>query len=666
MSVRRLTLVNKVFARLDHGKKGFISYQDLEDFFNPSSNPSAVSEKEALSGIKLLMDPKQTGRVSKEDFVNFYRNVSAGVDTNEQFNRIINGTWLDNLSQNKTYNKSFNNNNNTSTSRRNAWGTNEEKEADLNDSFGSLQISRNQVSGSSRRGSSRNSGRSSVNQSGSSSPRRASRTYNNNNKELETSFQKSAWPEDDLHHSNSASQQNSPLSSPQRTNLHHLKGGVESRQSRSMHQSHIFQNDKSVQEEQYHGRKKSKHSLRASQLSSENPFATQYDHHDSPSPKKYNRIRTYPRPSTANYNPIKFEQDEPVVDPTGHKGHFHSGNLRARSSSFDQPWVRQNTSLSANNPMITASPRAVNTIRAKERGIALTSGRAYQEEKEEKPWRSENPKRRGDGVTQPKGSQVSKHSLRSEEDSKLLAEVRDVILARSGKDGISGLGRFFRRSDRNGDGNLSAKEIQDTLAIYGIRMTFAQCKGLLKSIDRDNSGKVSYNELLRELRGVLTARRRELVETAFNKFDRDGDGQVDFKDLAGVFDASKHPDVISGKLTEKAVFDKFLGEFEQYGDRDGIVTREEFIEYYRWISSNIDKDDYFELTIRNAWHLPGGKGQFENTANLRVCVTFIDGSQKIIALDDDLGLGSHPSTRVLTSKLRRQGVTNIQKVQISS
>jgi len=37
--------------------------------------------------------------------------------------------------------------------------------------------------------------------------------------------------------------------------------------------------------------------------------------------------------------------------------------------------------------------------------------------------------------------------------------------------------------------------------------------------------------------------------------------------------------------------------------RDGSVTTQEFCEYYNNISSSIDKDEYFELMITNAWNL---------------------------------------------------------------
>jgi len=60
--------------------------------------------------------------------------------------------------------------------------------------------------------------------------------------------------------------------------------------------------------------------------------------------------------------------------------------------------------------------------------------------------------------------------------------------------------------------------------------------------------------------------------------------------------------------------------------KDGIVTIEEFEDYYKDISASIDNDDYFELMIRNAWHIAGGEGQAANTSIKRVLKTNPDGS----------------------------------------
>jgi hypothetical protein len=63
------------------------------------------------------------------------------------------------------------------------------------------------------------------------------------------------------------------------------------------------------------------------------------------------------------------------------------------------------------------------------------------------------------------------------------------------------------------------------------------------------------------------------------------------------------------------------------------VTLEEFETYYKDISASIDDDDYFELSIRNAWHIAGGQGQYENTTIPRHLVTNADGQQKVVMME---------------------------------
>jgi hypothetical protein len=85
---------------------------------------------------------------------------------------------------------------------------------------------------------------------------------------------------------------------------------------------------------------------------------------------------------------------------------------------------------------------------------------------------------------------------------------------------------------------------------------------------------------------------------------------------------------------------QFLDTFDVGGVVDGKVTQEEFINYYTNIGASIDNDDYFELMIRNAWHISGGKGAAANSANRRVLVTDAQGNESVQEIKHDMGLNS--------------------------
>jgi calcyphosin len=153
----------------------------------------------------------------------------------------------------------------------------------------------------------------------------------------------------------------------------------------------------------------------------------------------------------------------------------------------------------------------------------------------------------------------------------------------------------------------------------------------------------------------MNERRRQLVNQAFNVLDKDGSGTVEPDDIIGTYDASKHPDVLAGKRSADEILREFLDTFDVGGVKDGLVTRQEFENYYSNLGVSIDNDDYFELMIRNAWHISGGEGWSANTANKRVLVTRADGSQYVEEIKDDLGLAAGDKAGMM-ARLKAQGV----------
>jgi Ca2+-binding EF-hand superfamily protein len=124
-----------------------------------------------------------------------------------------------------------------------------------------------------------------------------------------------------------------------------------------------------------------------------------------------------------------------------------------------------------------------------------------------------------------------------------------------------------------------------------------------------------------------------------------------------IYDVSKHPDFIDGKKTKAEILKVFMESFEGGGSDagDGKITLNEFVNYYTNLGVSIDNEEYFELMIRNAWHMSGGVGAAENSANRRVLVTHADGTQEVVEIKNDLGLEAG-DTAGLLQRLSLQGV----------
>ena len=161
----------------------------------------------------------------------------------------------------------------------------------------------------------------------------------------------------------------------------------------------------------------------------------------------------------------------------------------------------------------------------------------------------------------------------------------------------------------------------------------------------------------------MSYERKQLVRQAFNIMDTTGDGFVTTEDIMRCYDFSAHPSVIGGMITEDEAAREMLEVFEHGGDVDGKVTWAEFLDYYKGISLSIDNDDYFELMIRNAFHISGGQGAAENSSNKRVLVVHSDNSEEVVEIKNDMGLNLRDKNEVIR-RLERQGVQDIYKVKL--
>jgi len=184
----------------------------------------------------------------------------------------------------------------------------------------------------------------------------------------------------------------------------------------------------------------------------------------------------------------------------------------------------------------------------------------------------------------------------------LLQKVRDALNAR-GPNTIRSLGRVFRQLDSyDGNKKVDRDEFLIGLKENGVTISKQEANALLDYMDTNRDGTLDFNEFLVAIRGEMNATRKAQTDKAFAKFDRDGSGSINASDLKGVYNASAHPKVLKGQMTEDQVFQEFLQSFAD-ANKDGVITKQEWDEYYNSVSANIDDDQHFVELMKSCWKL---------------------------------------------------------------
>lgn len=92
----------------------------------------------------------------------------------------------------------------------------------------------------------------------------------------------------------------------------------------------------------------------------------------------------------------------------------------------------------------------------------------------------------------------------------------------------------------------------------GHNLNPSEFERIFKYFDKNNDGKISYDEFLVGLRGDLNANRRELVALAFNKLDKTKNGVVNIEDLVSTYSVEFHPKFKSGEMSKTDILNEFM------------------------------------------------------------------------------------------------------------
>ena len=116
--------------------------------------------------------------------------------------------------------------------------------------------------------------------------------------------------------------------------------------------------------------------------------------------------------------------------------------------------------------------------------------------------------------------------------------------------------------DDDRSGFLDMNEFKKAIKDFRVELSDTEIQQVFSVFDRDGNGTIDYDEFVRGVRGPMNKFRQQIVKAAFNKIDKDGSGVLDVNDIKGVYNASRHPDVKSGKKSEDEILGEFLETFE--------------------------------------------------------------------------------------------------------
>lgn len=167
--------------------------------------------------------------------------------------------------------------------------------------------------------------------------------------------------------------------------------------------------------------------------------------------------------------------------------------------------------------------------------------------------------------------------------------------------GLRGLRVFFKRMDRDGSGSIDPIEFKYAMREFGLELSEVEVTEIVKHFDTNKDGMISFDEMIRMLRGSLNDRRLRAVNAVFSRLDRLNRGSLELQALERAYHAHNHPAVKSGATSADGIATEFSNAWSTQ-KKSGLISREEFVDYYTEAGAHIASDDEFEAMLRAVWN----------------------------------------------------------------
>jgi Ca2+-binding EF-hand superfamily protein len=175
------------------------------------------------------------------------------------------------------------------------------------------------------------------------------------------------------------------------------------------------------------------------------------------------------------------------------------------------------------------------------------------------------------------------------------------ILRKSGSRGLISLRRNFLLSDNRNIKQVSYNDFRLIFKENRFDLNQNEINQIYNTYNHThNSCYINYEIFLRDLIGNLNDKRLRIINLVFHRllFDKN-ESYIKQEDIKKYFNAKGHPDYINNKKNYQEILAEFLDYYQYHfyllnPNNNGIVTFENFVDFYQFISFDYENDDDFE------------------------------------------------------------------------
>ena len=190
-------------------------------------------------------------------------------------------------------------------------------------------------------------------------------------------------------------------------------------------------------------------------------------------------------------------------------------------------------------------------------------------------------------------------------------KLRNMLISRGPKS-LFIIEKMISMYDNNHSGKIDFPTFEKIITLYRLSLTPDEIVTIFSSFD-NGTGKINYDDLIRNLIGSLTPRREQLIKKIFNLISN-GRNEIAINELKSNYNASRDPEVVARKKLPEEVIGDFTDNLEIFREYNASISKSnpgflnfvDFMKFYSQISLGISDDNYFEYLVNNVWNLDGG------------------------------------------------------------